>query len=118
MSHFAKVHNGIVVQVISAEPEFFDSFVDDSPGQWIQTSYNTRKNQHPENRPLRGNFAGIGYVYDETNDVFYEAQPYPSWTLDTNTWTWQPPVPYPNPNDAEYEWNESTQTWDIVTESE
>jgi hypothetical protein len=52
MSHYCKVVNGIVTQVIVAEPEFFDTFVDSSPGQWIQTSYNTRGGQHPENRPL------------------------------------------------------------------
>ena len=46
MAHFAKVNNGIVEQVIVAEPEFFDTFVDNSPGQWIQTSYNTRGGKH------------------------------------------------------------------------
>jgi hypothetical protein len=53
MSHYAKVLNGQVTQVIVAEADFFNTFVDSSPGQWIQTSYNTHGNQHPENRHLR-----------------------------------------------------------------
>ena len=70
MAHFAKVSNGVVVQVIVAEPEFFQTFVDTSPGEWIQTSYNTHGGQHPEGRPLRKNYAGIGYTYDRTRDAF------------------------------------------------
>jgi hypothetical protein len=95
MSHFAKVLDGKVTQVIVAEPEFFQTFVDTSPGTWIQTSYNTYANQHPEGRPLRGNYAGVGFTYDATNDVFYAPQPFASWTLDNTTWTWQAPTPYP-----------------------
>jgi hypothetical protein len=93
MSHYAKVNNGIVEQVIVAEADFFDTFVDSSPGQWIQTSYNTHANQHPEGRPLRGNYAGVGYTYDATNDVFYAPQPFKSWMLNKTTWTWEAPVP-------------------------
>ena len=110
MSHFAKVCDGKVVQVIVAEKEFFDTFVDSSPGAWIQTSYNTQGNQHPEGRPLRGNYAGIGYTYDLTNDVFYAPQPYASWTLNETTWTWEAPTPYPN-DDKLYKWNEATTSW-------
>ena len=110
MSHFAKVSDGKVVQVIVAEPEFFTHFVDSSPGHWIQTSYNTHGNQHPEGRPLRGNYAGIGYTYDATHDVFYAPQPYQSWTLNQTTWIWEPPIPYPN-DDNEYIWDETTKTW-------
>lgn len=91
MSHFAKVLDGKVVQVIVAEPDFFDTFVDSSPGQWVQTSYNTYGNQHPEGRPLRGNFAGVGYTYDAVNDVFYAPQPDPSWVLNQSTWLWELP---------------------------
>ena len=110
MSHFAKVVNGVVTQVIVAEKEFFDTFVDSSPGEWIQTSYNTHANQHPEGRPLRGNYAGIGYTYDRTNDVFYAPQPYPSWELNEDTWTWQAPVPMPS-DDKRYQWDEETTSW-------
>ena len=58
MSHFAKVLGGKVIQVIVAEQDFFNTFVDTSPGEWIQTSYNTHGGQHPEGRPLRKNYAG------------------------------------------------------------
>ena len=118
MSHFAKVNNGIVQQVIVAEPEFFETFVDTSPGDWIQTSYNTQANQHLlGGTPLRGNFAGIGMVYDRTNDVFYQPQPFPSWILDESTWTWVAPVAMPI-DDKLYNWNESTQSWDLVPTDE
>ena len=110
MSHYAKVLNGPVIQVIAAEPEFFDTFVDSSPGTWLQTSYNTRGNAHPEGRPMRGNFASVGYTYDRTHDVFYAPRPYASWILNTDTWTWEAPVPMPS-NDRPYQWNESTTTW-------
>ena len=110
MSHFAKVCDGKVVQVIVAEKEFFDTFVDSSPGEWIQTSYNTIGNQHPEGRPLRGNYASIGYIYDKTNDVFYAPKPYTSWILNEITWTWEAPTPYPN-DDKLYKWDEVTTSW-------
>jgi hypothetical protein len=92
MAHYAKVLDKKVIQIIVAEPDFFASFVDSSPGTWIQTSYNTHGNQHPENRPLRGNYAGIGFTYDQTNDVFYAPQPSPEHTLNTTTWLWESPV--------------------------
>jgi hypothetical protein len=114
MSHFAKVTDGKVVQVIVAEKEFFDTFVDSSPGTWLQTSYNTHGNQHPEGRPLRGNYAGIGYTYDATNDVFYAPQPYPSWILNNTTWLWEAPVAMPT-DDKKYKWNESITNWEEVT---
>ena len=91
MSHFAKVVDGKVTQVIVAEQEFFDTFVDTSPGTWLQTSYNTHANQHPEGRPLRGNYAGIGYTYDQANDVFYAPKPADDATLNETTWTWEVP---------------------------
>ena len=92
MSHFAKVLNGIVTQVIVAEPEFFDTFVDTSPGEWIQTSYNTFAGQHPEGRPLRKNFAGIGYTYDRERDAFIEPKPFPNWVLNEETCQWEEPT--------------------------
>jgi len=97
-----------------AEPEFFDTFVDSSPGTWLQTSYNTHGNQHPEGRPLRGNYAGIGYTYDATNDVFYAPQPYPSWILNNTTWLWGAPVAMPT-DGKQYKWNESITNWEEVT---
>jgi hypothetical protein len=121
MSHFVKVVEGKVVNGIVAEPEFFETFVDSSPGQWIQTSYNTRGGIHydPEtgqpsadqSKALRKNYAGIGYAYDAQRDAFIPPQPFESWTLDEETCLWNAPVPYPT-DDKAYTWNEETQTWD------
>lgn len=111
MGHFAKVVDGKVTQVIVAEPDFFDTFVDSSPGAWIQTSYNTIGNVHTQGKePLRGNYAGIGYTYDQANDVFYAPQPYPSWILNETTWTWEAPTPMPTDGKA-YNWDEATTSW-------
>jgi hypothetical protein len=109
MSHFAKVENGIVTQVIVAEEDFIAT---GAVGHgWIQTSYNTLGNQHPEGRPLRGNYAGIGYTYDEVNDVFYAPKPFDNWVLDTSSWLWEPPVPMPV-DEYFYTWNQETTAWD------
>lgn len=124
MSHYAKVVNGIVSQVIVAEADFFKTFVDTSPGQWIQTSYNTRGGQHYDpttgaqdtstaTPALRGNYAGIGHTYDATHDVFYAPQPYPSWVLDNTTWLWNAPVAYPT-DGKQYKWDEPTKSWVAV----
>jgi hypothetical protein len=116
MSHYAKVNNNIVEQVIVAEAEFFETFVDTSPGTWIQTSYNTHGNQHTlGGTPLRGNYAGIGYTYDSINDVFYAPKPFTSWLLNETTWLWEAPVAMPTEG-GPYTWNESTTSWDLVPE--
>jgi hypothetical protein len=122
MSHFVKVCDGKVVTGIVAEKEFFDTFVDSSPGEWIQTSYNTRGGVHygPDGQPdggvaLRGNYAGIGYTYDQVNDVFYAPQPFASWTLSQTTWLWEPPVAYPD-NGEMYAWDEATVSWKVIAE--
>ena len=107
MSHYAKVENGIVTRVIVAEAEFFDTYVDDTPGKWIQTY---------KDRSQRKNYAGKGYSYDATRDAFIPPQPYPSWTLNETTCLWDAPVAYPD-DGGMYQWNEETQTWDQVTES-
>lgn len=110
MAHFAKVVDGKVAQVIVAEPDFFNTFVDSSPGAWIQTSYNTQNNKHLlGGTALRGNYAGIGYTYDATNDVFYAPQPYPSWTLNNKNWSWEAPTPMPT--DKPCKWDEATTSW-------
>lgn len=115
MGHYAKVVDGKVTQVIVAEPEFFNTFVDSSPGAWIQTSYNTHGGQHTNGgTPLRGNYAGIGYTYDQTNDVFYAPQPYASWTISAPTWTWEAPVAMPT-DGKPYKWDETTTSWIEVT---
>lgn len=111
MAHFAKVNNGIVEQVIVAEPEFFETFVDTTPGQWIQTSYNTKGGVHIlGGTPLRKNFAGIGYTYDAQRDAFIQPQPFPSWTLDEESCLWNAPEAYPNDGKF-YIWDESITSW-------
>lgn len=118
MAHFAKVNNGIVEQVIVAEPEFFDTFVDSSPGQWIQTSYNTHGGVHANNgTPLRKNYAGIGYSYDAQRDAFIPPKPYASWLLNEDTCLWEAPVAMPT-DGGRYTWNESTQIWDAVPDEQ
>jgi hypothetical protein len=123
MGHFAKVVDGKVATVIVAEKEFFETFVDSSPGQWIQTSYNTRGGVHykpdsnepseDQSKALRGNYAGTGFTYDAVNDVFYGPQPYPSWVLNNTIWTWEAPVAYPTDGKV-YDWDESEQNWTEV----
>ena len=116
MAHFAKVNNNIVEQVIVAEPEFFNTFVDSSPGRWIQTSYNTKGGVHTlGGTPLRKNYAGIGYTYDYNRDAFTPPKPYNSWSLNETSCLWESPTPYPNDNKF-YEWNESTTSWVEITE--
>ena len=120
MAHYAKVVDGIVTQVIVAEAEFFDTFVDIEPGKWVQTSYNTRGGVHYEpnsntpsndqSKALRKNYAGIGWMYDFEKDAFYEQQPYPSWTLNESTCMWEAPSAKPN-DGKEYYWDENSKSW-------
>ena len=117
MAHFAKVVDGKVTQVIVAEPEFFDTFVDSSPGEWIQTSYITRGGQHTlVGTPLRKNYAGIGYDYNRQLDAFIPPKPYASWVLDEETCLWNAPVAMPT-DDKRYAWDEATTSWTEVTET-
>jgi len=130
MAHYAFLNeNNIVTEVIVGKneddletlPEGFTSWE-----EWYQdfrkqtckrTSYNTLGNIHLENgTPFRGNYAGIGFIYDATNDVFVSPKPYNSWVLNETTWLWEAPVNLPADNDTvPYEWNEDTQSWDIAT---
>jgi hypothetical protein len=113
MAHFAKVVDDKVLQVIVAEPDFFNTFVDTSPGTWLQTSYNTIGNKHKNGgTPLRGNYAGVGYTYNAKQNVFYAPQPFPSWVLSAD-YLWKAPTP--NPDDGKvYLWNEPTKTWVVA----
>jgi hypothetical protein len=104
MSYFAKVENNIVTKVIVAEQEFFDTFVDTSPGEWLQTS---------DNGSIRKNYAGIGYFYDRVRDAFIPPKPFESWILNEDTCLWDAPVPYPD-DDNKYTWNEETTNWDLI----
>jgi hypothetical protein len=122
MAHFAKVLNNKVIKVIVAEKEFFNTFIDDSPGTWIQTSYNTRGGIHYDpvtNQPsedqtkaLRKNYACIDYQYDQQRDAFIPPKPYNSWILNENTCYWESPVSYPT-DGQNYKWNETTKNWDL-----
>jgi hypothetical protein len=116
MSHFALVINGIVQEVIVADQDFINTLPDSN--NWIETSYNTRGNLHyppnsniPDKKtPLRGNYAGIGYIYDAINDVFYAPQPYPSWVLNISTWTWEAPSKMPTKK-GNWVWDEPSISW-------
>jgi hypothetical protein len=121
MSHYAKVENGQVTQVIVAEADFISTGALGDPAAWVQTSYNTRGGKHygqdgqpDEQEALRANYAGVGYTYDPTNDVFYAPQPFPSWTIAAPDWTWTPPTPYPN-DGKQYTWDEATKAWTEIT---
>ncbi len=101
----------MVEQVVVAEPEFFDTFVDSSPGQWIQTSYNTHGGVHVTGgTPMRKNYAGVGFSYDSTRDAFTPPKPYASWILNEDTCLWDCPVAYPNDGN-DYGWDEENKRW-------
>ena len=103
--YWAKVVDGLVVKVIVANDDFFETFIDDSAGTWIETKMDGS---------IRKNYAGIGHSYDQGRDAFYEPQPYSSWTLNETTCVWEPPVAHPNDGNM-YEWNETDQQWDEIT---
>lgn len=103
MSHFAKVVNGVVTNVLVADQDFIDNMLDTSPGRWIETF---------KDRSQRKNYAGIGFSYDFDRDAFIPPKPYASWTLDEDTCLWEPPVAHPG--DGAYNWNEETTSWDAV----
>jgi len=147
MAHFAKIGmNGKVIAVLTMGNKDMlnaDGVEDEKVGQqylerhnnwpapmWIQTSYNTSKNTHSSgdnSKALRGNYAGIGYTWDEDNNIFWSKKPYPSWVKDTSDAQWHSPIgdapaltaEQQSQNDAgtnlwRYEWNESSQSWDLT----
>jgi len=134
MSYFANVPTltngkGVVSNVISADQSFIDSGAVGDPSLWWKTSYNTRGNVHygPDGQPdggvaLRANYASVGYTLDTTviqdgvTGVFYDAQPYPSWILNTQIYLWEAPVPYPSTG-GPYYWDEATESW-VLTPTE
>lgn len=115
MAHFAKIENGIVTQVIVVHNNelLVDGIELETKGQefcaalfggtWIQTSYNATNNG------FRKQYAGIGYAYNETADVFIKPKPYPSWNLDSN-YDWQAPIERPA-DGKRYSWDEEAQAW-------
>jgi hypothetical protein len=147
MAHFAKLGaNGKVIQVLTMDNDKMlnaDGVEDETVGQqwlethnnwpaqmWIQTSYNTIGNTHKSgdnSKAFRGNYAGIGYEWDEDNQIFWTKKPYPSWVKNTTTASWDSPIgdapaltaEQTSQNEAGthrwgYEWNESNQSWDLT----
>ena len=145
MAHFAKIGaNGKVIQVLTLDNKDMlnaDGVEDESVGQqylekhnnwaaqmWIQTSYNTSGNQHKlGGTPFRGNYAGIGYEWDEDNNIFWTKKPYPSWVKHIASASWKSPIGDAPELSAEkqaqndagthrwgYSWNEDNQSWDAV----
>ena len=140
MAHFAKLgSNSKVIQVLTLNNGDIlnaDGVEDESVGQqyleghnnwpaqmWIQTSYNTGGGKHKlGGTPLRGNYAGIGYTWDEDNNIFYGKKPYASWVLNTTDAQWHSPIgdaPELTAEEKEansrYEWNEDDKSWDLKT---
>jgi len=103
--YWAKVNNNLVEKVIVANDDFFDTFIDDSPGTWIETK---------TDGSIRKNYAGVGHTYDQGRDAFIPPQPYSSWILNEDTCLWEAPVAYPDDGNM-YNWNETDQQWDEVT---
>ena len=128
MAHYAFLdENNIVIEVIVGKDEDDTETLPEGFTDWEQyyltkrdlasdckrTSYNTAQNQHSTGgTAFRGNYAGVGSVYDASNDVFYSPKPYDSWILNTSKWIWEAPIDYPDDGEF-YLWNESTQSWDL-----
>jgi hypothetical protein len=100
MKHYAKILNGKVIKVIVAESGFFDTFTDDSPGKWIETT--------PDNS-LRKNYAGVGYEYDKKLDAFIAEKKFESWVLNEEKGKYEPPSKKPKGED--HDWDEETKSW-------
>lgn len=126
MAHYALLSDtNVVVQVITGIDE--DELIEGKdPETWYgefhnavckRTSFNTNGNKHLlGGTPFRGNYAGVGYLYDPVEDVFIPPSPFPSWILSTESWTWEAPVPAPT--SGVYYWNEDTLEWVIPSDDE
>jgi hypothetical protein len=115
MNHFAEIDpvTKIVKRVIVAEQDFINSGNLGNPNNWIQTSYNTLEGKHLQGKtPLRKNYAGIGFYYDENLDAFIPPKPFNSWLLNKEKCVYEPPIP--KPEDGLYVWNESIKNWDNI----
>ena len=142
MAHFAKlgVNGKVIAVVVVANADTTNAsgvedenvgiqFLERSTGWplWKKTSYNTRAGKYynqdgsegDQSKAYRGNYAGIGYTYDEDNDIFISKKPFASWTLNVSTASWEAPVAMPNTETNgikdNYIWNEATQSWDKVS---
>jgi hypothetical protein len=117
MSHFAKVIDGIVTEVLVIEQDVINTGLFGDPALFVQTSYNTHGGVHPEGRPLRKNYAGIGYTYDAVRDAFIPPSPFLSWTINEDTCLWNAPTAYPD-DVKPYTWDEETLAWIEVPNGE
>ena len=143
MAHFAKIgmnskvltvltlNNGDMLNADGVEDEtvgqqYLERHNNWPAGMWIQTSYNTANGTHKDGgTALRGNYAGIGHIWDEDNNIFYPKKPYASWVLNTTTASWHSPIgdapaltaeqEADTENRHSYDWNEDGQSWDLVT---
>jgi len=112
MSHFAKVENGVVTQVIVIEQDVLNLGHWGDPALWVQTSYNTQGGVHRlGGTPLRKNYAGIGYTYDSGRDAFIPPKPYASWLLNESTCQWDAPTAMPVVAGKMFTWDEPTTSW-------
>jgi len=116
MSHFAQIdENNIVTQVLVIEQDVINTGLFGDPNSFVQTSYNTHGGVHSlGGTPLRKNYAGIGYTYDNVRDAFYAPQPFPSWILNEDTCIWESPTPMPTDGKT-YNWDEDTTSWVEIT---
>ena len=145
MAHFAKIGlNGKVLQVLTLDNKDMlnaDGVEDETVGQqylethnnwpaqmWIQTSYNTSGGTHKDGgTPFRGNYAGIGYTWDEDDNIFWSKKPHASWVKHIESASWKSPIGdapaltaeqiADNNNNYTYDWNEDNQSWDLITTS-
>ena len=124
MAHFAKLGTDNIVEKvevvsnnIATTEQDGINFLNNLYGTndiWKQTSYNTIAGVHKlDGTPLRKNYAGIGYTYDEDRDAFIPPKPYSSWILDEETCNWEAPVAHPDDGQF-YNWNETNQTWELI----
>lgn len=112
MSHFAKVENGVVTQVIVIEQDVLNLGHWGDPASWVQTSYNTQGGVHSQGgTPLRKNYAGVGFTYDAQRDAFIPPKPFASWLLNETTCQWGAPTPIPVVEGKMFVWNEPTTSW-------
>jgi hypothetical protein len=133
MAHFAKLdENNVVlgVVVVGDDDCKSDGVEDEATGisfltnltgytNWKQTSYNTHEGKYynsdgtlasDQSKAFRGNYAGIGSIWDASNNIFIHAKPFSSWTLNTTTAMWEPPVAHPE-DELLYTWDEDNTQW-------
>ena len=112
MANYAQIdENNIVVRIIVAEESVIKTGIFGDPDTWIQTSYNTCAGKHiTGGTPLRKNFAGVGYTYDQQRDAFIPPKEHDYFILNDLTCIWEPPIPAPN-DGKEYKWNHDTMNW-------